>query len=162
MQNLEKLLKLRTTKLNNLERTFQKIISRISNLKENLDKFSVLDILNILGLIAFEIQKLKQYFQSKEKFLSKNLFLDYSTQEYFSDIEKSIEKRGTKKNLDFHFNLCEAIEELYKTLEIFSSYKITNQSDNYIWNILYEIYLNLEQHYLYHYKEVKKYSKFYE
>jgi hypothetical protein len=136
--------------------SFKKILSLIASIKDNLNELSEKEILINLDSIAEEIKNLKKIFRVYKWSTSEKLLIKYPTKNYFTRVDNCIAKKLDSIDLEYQFNMTEAIEELYKTWEIMSSFKIVEQNSDYILNILYEIYLNLEQHYLYHYDNLKK------
>lgn len=139
-----------------LSGSFKKILGLIAGVKDNLNELSKKDILINLDLITEEIKNLKKIFRTYKWSTSEKLLIKYSTKNYFARIDNCIAKKLGGIDFEYQFNMTEAIEELYKTWETISSFKIVDQSNDYILNALYETYLNLEQHYLYHYGNLKK------
>lgn len=163
MLTLEKIIKSSNCiKNKKLVKSFGKITDLTIELSEKFDHLGMVGIIDMLDLISKEAYAVGEIFKIMEIQVEDKFLIKAEVKEYFEDIQKNIKNKFGNMDLSLQFNLAEAVEVLYGNLEIVQNFRI-NESDNneiYLLNLIYELYLNIEQQYLYNYSELRKHSLF--
>ena len=157
MKTLLKISNQNSFKKNHIFEYLIHLYDQINSLKSNESKLKIDELVDKLKTIKNTVI----YFRSslrKTKYERKSeLLIKFEPKNYFDKVLKILEGKSTNFNLNI--NLAEAIDSLYDNLEIIENFKINHQDINLVLNIIGEILLDLEQHFVYHVEETKKHYK---
>ncbi|MFA4831309.1 MAG: hypothetical protein WC862_03960 [Patescibacteria group bacterium] len=129
------------------------LYQKIKWLRVSQDRLNIKNIIIYLENISKIIEQLKKSLDKFNYDVSDKLCISFEPDIDVGDILYRIDNKC--KNVNLNINLSEALEELYKNMEIMESYRLLSEDKDFVLNIIHEIYLNLSQHFLYHMNEIR-------